>query len=530
MKTQRIFLISFICLLGLLFVLGMGVNPAGASTLITVNSTSDLVAEDGECSLREAVMNANGDNQSGSTDCPAGSGADVIEFSLPAGSVISVTDQPGTTPNEILISDDLTINGPGAGQLAIAQDNTHNQRLFHVTAGVNFTLTRITVRDIHAFSTGQNGAGIWNEDGVVNIDRVHFINNQNNNGGAAIDSDGELFVESSEFHRNQVGSSSSGAINVRGHATIRNSYFYSNTSTNGSGAIGVSLATSYLTVENSIFLQNLTNNDGGAIGVGAGNPHAHISHSTFQDNICNECEGGAIANSGFMTLINSTLSGNTARTGGGLYASAQGTNMYGTTLIHTTIANNTSTGGPGSGGGLYTRRSGSFALLNFQMYGSIVANNSGSTDCDYLEGGGWNGVITSNGYNFVESGCEVFFSEATDQPGVDPMLDGLANNGGLLAPTMPPFTHALLAGSPAIDVNDCNGGTVVLDGRYAPRPVDSQCDAGVYEFNGIPPTTITYLYLPIASHEAPAMPVVVTGSLLGISLLALFVWYRRDSG
>jgi hypothetical protein len=48
---------------------------------ITVNETEGLMAGDGSCTLREAIINANNDDQSGSTDCPAGSGADTITFS-----------------------------------------------------------------------------------------------------------------------------------------------------------------------------------------------------------------------------------------------------------------------------------------------------------------------------------------------------------------------------------------------------------------------------------------------------------------
>ena len=49
---------------------------------ITVNSTTDVVANDGACTLREAILNANGNNQAGSTDCAAGVGRDTIAFNL----------------------------------------------------------------------------------------------------------------------------------------------------------------------------------------------------------------------------------------------------------------------------------------------------------------------------------------------------------------------------------------------------------------------------------------------------------------
>jgi CSLREA domain-containing protein len=56
-------------------------SPAKADT-ITVNSDLDgAPANNGACTLREAIINANADNQSGSTDCAAGSrGPDVIDI------------------------------------------------------------------------------------------------------------------------------------------------------------------------------------------------------------------------------------------------------------------------------------------------------------------------------------------------------------------------------------------------------------------------------------------------------------------
>ena len=47
---------------------------------ITINSLADIAAADGQCTLREAIANANTDNQSGSADCAAGSGADIINM------------------------------------------------------------------------------------------------------------------------------------------------------------------------------------------------------------------------------------------------------------------------------------------------------------------------------------------------------------------------------------------------------------------------------------------------------------------
>jgi CSLREA domain-containing protein len=49
---------------------------------IVVTTAEDVIADDGECSLREAIINANNNDQSGSVDCRPGNliGSDTIEF------------------------------------------------------------------------------------------------------------------------------------------------------------------------------------------------------------------------------------------------------------------------------------------------------------------------------------------------------------------------------------------------------------------------------------------------------------------
>src|SRR4051812_18168833 len=57
----------------------------GALAAITVNTESDTTADDGHCSLREAITAANSDAASGGAlgECAAGAGDDTI--TLPAG-------------------------------------------------------------------------------------------------------------------------------------------------------------------------------------------------------------------------------------------------------------------------------------------------------------------------------------------------------------------------------------------------------------------------------------------------------------
>ena len=61
----------------------------------------------------------------------------------------------------------------------------------------------------------------------------------------------------------------------------------------------------------------------------------------------------------------------------------------------------------------------------------------------------------------------------------DAGLDSLANNGG------PTLTHALLAGSPAIDAAD-NAVCPATDQRGVARPQGPGCDIGAFELEGAP--------------------------------------------
>ena len=60
------------------------VAPAALANTITVTALGDVLANDGVCTRREAILNAN-NNAATWPDCAAGSGADVIN--LPAGTI-----------------------------------------------------------------------------------------------------------------------------------------------------------------------------------------------------------------------------------------------------------------------------------------------------------------------------------------------------------------------------------------------------------------------------------------------------------
>jgi hypothetical protein len=154
--------------------------------------------------------------------------------------------------------------------------------------------------------------------------------------------------------------------------------------------------------------------------------------------------GTSPAISGLTTiLINSTVSGNTV-----LGATPREVlfSRY-AQLVNSTVAHNT---GKGVGGGPVTVRN------------SIISGNTGDNCLNEA-------YVTPEESNISDDdSCGTAFEFTI----ADPVLGALADNGG------PSMTHALLAGSPAI--NSATNCSVTVDQRYAPR--DASCDIGAYEF------------------------------------------------
>jgi hypothetical protein len=194
-----------------------------------------------------------------------------------------------------------------------------------------------------------------------------------------------------------------------------------------------------------------------------------IINSAFTRNVARH-RGGAIGNYGLLISNNSTFSGNssgsTGQAGailnGGLFQSS------GTLVINNgTLSGNTA--GEGRGGAIFNVKGSTVVLRN-----SIVANSTGE-NC--------HGTITSEGYN-LSSDDTCHLNREGDINGLDPLLGPLSDNGG------PTQTHAPLPGSPAIDAGnphgcrDINRHLLKTDQRGYPRPNTEDtggCDMGAFE-------------------------------------------------
>lgn len=117
--------------LALFLLLILFVPIAQAQTTINVNSTADVLSDDGECTLREAILNANSDSDTTDGDCPAGTGKDTIV--LPAGRFVLEIGgifEDGGSFGDLDIWDSVIIQGQSTAATVIDADSL--DRVFHI--------------------------------------------------------------------------------------------------------------------------------------------------------------------------------------------------------------------------------------------------------------------------------------------------------------------------------------------------------------------------------------------------------------
>jgi len=378
------------------------------ATTYTVQNTNGV----GIGSLRMAIQDA-------------GCG-DTINFAT------NLTGTIGVAGAELLIDKDLTIIGPGAALLRVSGHNAN--RVFNITNGIVY-ISGLTIADGKAVFPSSGGA-VFNR-GTLTISNCILsgstvpATNALTEGGAIFNSGTLLLSQSLVVSNTAPGSG--GIFNSHGFLTVLNCTFSSNLSTNRSSGGGAIANYGTTQIYGSTFVSNSAG-FGGAIENGSvvNGPDLSLTmtNCTVASNTASISGGGIHDNGGRMAIDHSTIAGNFAAVGGGIFV--VGTNSV-RRVGNTIVAENSTLSGDG-----------------LDIYGAFV----------------------SDGYNLVgksDGGAGFGFSGSHDQVGfaaspIHPNLGPLQDNGG------PTKTMALLSGSPALDQGRSNG--LATDQRGRSRPVE----------------------------------------------------------
>jgi len=372
----------------------------------------------------------------------------------------------GLTSAELIITQSVIITGPGSALLTVHRASG-GFRIFNFTAGAN-TLSGVTIRD----GLAADGAGIKNVNTLTLNDVIITENGASNNGGGIHNTNTITMTDCNVFNNTAIGQG--GGIWNSNTVVATNLEMTGNTSFGDGG--GVWNSAGFRIIPGGFISGNANPGGGG--------------------------NGGGFWNSGTLELEEVTISLNDADTGVG--SAIYSTNT--TQLRRCTVNNNGLSPG---GSALYIE--GTLEILNSTVSTNTdqeaVHNNLGSVDIRnstvtanatgvFQEPGSilifYNTILcgnltqdlTSDAVDVVSDGNNILgtFSNAItpgpdDQIGVlivAVFLGPLQDNGG------PTFTHALLAGSVALDSGN-PAAAPATDQRGEPRIQMSEIDIGAFE-------------------------------------------------
>jgi CSLREA domain-containing protein len=457
----------------------LGMATVARAATITVNSTADAVVNDGNCTLREAILAANSDTAVDA--CPAGSGPDVV--AMPAGTYpltgpLGGAGEDAGLTGDLDITDDLELVGAGADATVILAP----------FSCLGFLCARADrVLDVDPAGVGisvrVSGVTLGGSPPPFAFGRLSLVDE-----GGVIRNRGTLVVADSVVADIELVSTSpvvkrGGGIFSVGPLRIERSVIRDNSAGNP--------------------FSQTTRSAGLGGGISALGP-LEVIDSTVAGNRAVSSDapepgrGGGISAAGPVTLVRSTVSGNTAGPSAmsilGTPGIGGGLAVENATIVNSTISGNTG-GGILVGGALdlsnvtiTANPGGGLTADSAVLRNTIVAGNA-PVDCVVAS-------TTGDAYNIDGDGsCGL---SGTDQPAVAPLLGPLADNGGAT------FTHAPLPDSPASGMGSPaapgSGGTAceATDQRGITRPVGGRCDVGAFE--GADPATS---FAPCSSEPRP---------------------------
>lgn len=335
----------------LLAAMMMNSLPAMTDTINVVNGQV-VVNDNGLCSLREAIYNANSTApQAVFDDCAPGAPSAADTIVLPAGGTFVVsngpyyyyysdTGLPAIYSGITIEGNDATITAyPGAGAPF---------RLLAVGGGSDLTLVDVNLKKGTAGGSAAEGGG---GGAIVNHGRLTITGGELRENsatfGGAVANFGVLTADGTTFAENSAPGGDGGAIATSGEL-YPNKFDYGDVtlhacvlSGNEAGKLGGALAADEadVTISDTSFDHNIAMNGGGLLfDTTSTTTTLTVENSAFTGNAAVRVPGGGGGGGGlalldgYFVIRDSAISGNTAATGGGLGVYRGLTKLYGSTI------------------------------------------------------------------------------------------------------------------------------------------------------------------------------------------------------
>lgn len=306
------------------------INYPALAASISVTSTADTVTNDGNCTLREAILAAN--TNSAIDNCAAGSGTDSITINV-VGDIFLTADLP-------VITESLNIYGKGLSSQIHGSD-TYRVFYFESTSLLPTpvsSLNNLIILGGYSASFG-SGAVTIRRGNLVYLNGVTLADNTSNSGGGvylenATDENDRagLYMNYSNIENNTAtGPAGGGGIRaghgslvyIIGSSVVRNKASHINGQGGGINISSNTLDSALLLINSTVTLNTAAANGGGiAISGSTQGVTADIKNATITGNIANidnSAEPGAgwgggiyIGSSSAVTIEGSIISGNLA--------------------------------------------------------------------------------------------------------------------------------------------------------------------------------------------------------------------------
>lgn len=405
--------------------LALGYSSSVAAVSVYVVNTAGDPGPAGTTSLRQAVAQAN--LSSGS----------VVQFDASlVGSTITLAN------GEIAFNKHMTIEGPGAGKLTISGNNA--SRIFNFN-GVFGDQTPVTINGLtltrgNAFSA--SGGAIYSYGASLTLTNLVISASKAKNGGGLAVVGAYAYLLGSRVSGNYATTSGGGIAAINSYRLVVNASTISGNTANGYGGGVFADGLKSVGVNQSLISGNTVPLPGGP-GIIQGGGGIALKNVTS-----------------YASIINSTVSGNSAYAPGGGIGIFDASTGNASSCYFSTISGNYA-GGAGSNG--------IYALGKPHIYSCIVANNFTRQDNTDLVG------TFAATDSLIKTPGTATLSGTGNIIGQDPLLGQLADNGGPTLSMLPALT------SPALDRGQPNTPSVTTDQRGSPRPAGAGKDMGAVE-------------------------------------------------